>query len=361
MSIPSITLEVAPVPSNHMLASGRSYGITRENLDEAIALYTPQQQDVLLFWWDTGKDRGWGLAELYKQTGVSSTTLTRLFQGIYQGSVPEQITKLQKAREQFGESVDNPDFIMTSLAGQMFKAFDKTRALKNVTIMWGKMGIGKSTVELEYTRQNNHGQTYYVRCPGHGCTIFQFVQHVSKSMRISINAGTVSSMRDRIAAYLSKGNRLLIVDELHEIFRTCTPLTIIRICEWLREVQETAQCGLALTGTELLQKEFFHGVHKDILAQLVDRGTVQIALSSKPTKGDVVAFLRHYGLQFPGADQPVATQLVNDIIASNGLRKLTLHLRDGKAYSIRRQEPYTWDHFVAAFEAIQSLGKHSNR
>ncbi|MEO0016867.1 MAG: hypothetical protein RLZZ522_150, partial [Verrucomicrobiota bacterium] len=27
MSIPSITLEVAPVPSNHMLASGRSYGI----------------------------------------------------------------------------------------------------------------------------------------------------------------------------------------------------------------------------------------------------------------------------------------------------------------------------------------------
>ena len=94
-----------------------------------------------------------------------------------------------------------------------------------------------------------------------------------------------------------------------------------------------------------------------MLAQLVDRGTVQIPLGSKPTKGDILAFMKHYGLAYPDAGEPVALALVNDIIASNGLRKLTLHLRDGMAYAIKKSERYEWHHFVAAHEAIQSLGK----
>jgi DNA transposition AAA+ family ATPase len=358
--IPSATIiaEVIPAPSNQMLASGKNMGITADKFYEAITPYTESQQDVLAFWFELAKDKGWGLAELAKVSGASTTTLTRLFRCIYEGDVAGQIEKLSQARTSFGDAVDNPDFIMTSLSRQMFQVFDKTRALQNVTLMWGSMGIGKTTIIREYTRLNNHGKTFYVRCPGHGCTLYQFVAIVAKAMRISMNKHTVMTMRDLIGKYLAKGNRLLIIDELHEIFRTCNAMTIIRICEWLREIQETAQCGLALTGTELLKKEFFHGVHKDVLAQLVDRGTVQIPLGSKPTKGDVLAFMKHYGLVYPDAgSDPVALSLVNDIIASNGLRKLTLHLRDGMAYAIKKGERYEWPHFVAAHEAIQSLGK----
>lgn len=359
MNHPASTTQLStpPPPSNQMLASGQRLGIGPELFYDSINVYTESQRDVLSYWFELGKDKNWSLGDMAKQTGASSTTITRLFRGIYAGDVAGQIEKLAQARENFGEAVTNPDFIMTSLARQMFQVFDKTRALQNVTIMWGKMGIGKTTIIKEYTRLHNHGKTYCVRCPGHGCTIYQFVALVSRAMRISMNNHSVLGMRDRIGSYLAKGNRLLIVDELHEIFRTCNPITIIRICEWLREVQEVAGCGLALTGTELLQKEFFNGVHKDVLAQLVDRGTVQIPLGSKPTKGDILAFMKHYGLEYPAEAHPQALGLVNDIIASNGLRKLTLHLRDGKAYAVRKMEPYTWDHFTAAHEAIQSLGK----
>ena len=352
------TTTVIPAASNHMLHSGRSLGITTpEFYDKIETTYTEDQRETLAFWFELGRDRNWGLSEISRQSGVSSTTITRLFRGIYEGDASAQIHKLAIARTNWSEVVGNPDFIMTSLARKMFEAFDKTRALHNVTIMWGAMGIGKTTIIAEYLRIHGHGQTFVVRCPGHGCSIYQFVTHVAKSMRVSMNRETVMTMRHKIGSMLAKGNRLLILDELHEIFRTCKPHTIICICEWLREMQEIAGCGLALTGTELLHREFFHGVHKEVLAQLVDRGTVQIPLNPKPTKTDIVEFLKHYGLTFPGEEDAKSAAIINDILRAAGLRKLTLHLRDGAAYANKRGEAYTWAHFAAAFQAIQALSK----
>jgi len=347
-----------PAASVQMLNGGRHLTITSDKFYDLIeSTYTESEREVLSFWFELAKDRSWGLAELAKQSGASATTLTRLFRGIYEGSSSAQIEKLALSKANWSEVIGNPDFIRTSLSRKMFEVFDKTRALKNVTIMWGPMGIGKTTVIKEYTRQNNHGKTFAVRCPGHGCTTFQFVAHVAKAMRVSTSRETITTMREKISNMLGKGTRLLIIDELHEIFRTCNKETIVRICEWLREVQETADCGLALTGTELLHKEFFKGVHKDVLAQLVDRGTVQIPLGAKPTKGDILSFMKHYGLAYPADTDPDALAIVEDIIKASGLRKLTLHLRDGAAYAGKRQETYTWDHFTAAFTAIQSLSK----
>ena len=355
----AITTDTRPAVSNAMLHGGRSLGVSTQDFYDKLELYPEEHRETPSFWFETGRDRNWSLNDLFKQTGVSTTTLTRLFRGMYEGDVPAQISKLAIARTNFNEVVGNPDFILTSLARKMFEAFDKTRALRNVTIMWGPMGIGKTTIINEYKRQHGHGQTFVVRCPGHGCSIYQFITHVAKSMRVSMTRETIMTMRDKIGTMLGKGHRILILDELHEVFRTCNTQTIIRICEWLREVQEIAGCGLALTGTELLHKEFFHGVHKDVLAQLVDRGTVQIPLNAKPTKGDITAFLKHYGLPFPAEREPEAASLLNDIIRSHGLRKLTLHLRDGQAYANRRQETYTWDHFTAAFEAIARMSSQS--
>ena len=108
----------------------------------------------------------------------------------------------------------------------------------------------------------------------------------------------------------------------------------------------------------LYEETIFRGPHKDALKQLVDRGTVQVSLPAKATKSDYQKFLRSYGLTFPDPNrEPEAFEILNDLIKSAGLRKFTLHLRDGKAYANRRDETYTWSHFTAAFEAIISLSK----
>lgn len=352
MSAATTTITIpAPAPTPNM-REARGFGIATENLD--LTKYSEDQQSILHYWWHVAKDKGWSLKEFDRQTGVSSTTLTRVYRGIYEADVSSVIARLTKARETFSHAVEDPDFISTSLAKIMFTAFDKTRALRNVTIMWGVKGIGKTTVMVEYTRANNHGHTFYVRCMGSGCTIGQFIRHVADSMNISVTARTTYDLRRSIMGYLAKGSRLLIIDELHEIFLTCANRTIIQICEFLRELADVSDCGLALVGTDKLYNQFFQGRHKDVLGQLIDRGTIQIQLKPKPTKADIISFLRHYGLEFPEGD---ALQLLNDIIASNGLRKLTDHLRDGQAYANKRGEETTWQHVVSAHADLQSLSR----
>ena len=295
------------------------------------------------------------LKKLADLTGVSTTVIHRLFRGEYGADPASSIAKLEKARATFHESADNPEFIQTSLASRLFTIFDKTRALRNVSILWGLMGIGKTECVTEYQRLNNHGRTIVVRFPA-GATFAFFVAHVAKACGVATRSQSQLEQRQKIYQVLGAGKRLLIVDELHQAFLTTRADTAVKCCEFLREIIDVSGCGLVLMGTKLLQESVFSGPHKEALAQLVDRGTVQIPLPDKATKTDIRAFLSNYGLQFPAPEDPAA-HVLNDILVSHGLRKLTMHLRDGAAYARKRQEPCSWSHFLAAFEAIQSLGK----
>jgi DNA transposition AAA+ family ATPase len=320
------------------------------------ATYDEAQQEILRFWFFAARERNWSLGKLSQTTGVSTTVLSRVFRGIYPTDGAAIIEKLRKARENFHESADNPDFIETSLSKRMFAVFDKTRALRTVSIMWGQMGIGKTECVNEYQRRNNHGRTQVVRFPA-GATFAFFVSHLARSCGVAVRSQSSFEQRGKILQVLSAGQRLLIIDELHQAFLTTRTDCAVKCCEFLREIADTASCGLALVGTELLEHAFFKGQHKEALRQLVDRGTVQVGLPSKATQGDYRKFLSAYGLDLPTDSDPDAQSIFADIVKSSGLRKLTLHLRDGAAYSAKREEPYRWHHFVAAFEAIQSLNK----
>lgn len=339
-----------------MTAPGKGLGVSITTLDDHLSIYSAEDAEVLHWWFVTAKDNSWSMTDLAKRSGVSSASLSRLFRGVYEADVSKMISKLIYARANFDEVAENPDFIMTSLAKRMFAALDKCRALRNVSIFWGPMGIGKTTIMQQYNQLHGNGLTHYFRCPGYGTTFCQFTYELAESLRISISGKSAKKIRAEIKKLLWKSNVLLIIDELHEPFITCDRRNIIRIFEWLRELQGDEQFGLALFGTTDLKEHFFEGPHAAVLEQLTDRGTIQIPLPGKPTKGDVVAFLKHYGLSFP-ADSSEELQLLNDILAGHGLRKLTLHLRDGLAFANKQEEPYAWHHFVAAHKAIQSLAK----
>jgi len=335
-----------------------SLSLSIEQLENTVARYSEEAADTLRFWFLTARDRNWSLAKLASETGVSSSTLTRVLRGIYGASIDNIIEILRRAQANFVESVANPDFIDTSLARRMFAIFEKSRALSNVSIMWGKMGIGKSTIITEYHRINQ-SQTVVVRFPA-GATFAMFVRYIAKACGIGTTGRNKSQLeaRQTIIRVLAQGKRLLIVDELHQAFLTCSPDTAVRCCEYLREIADVSGCGMTVVGTKDLWEAFTGGPYKEALAQLLDRGTVQAALPDKATKGDIKSFLGHYGLPVPANDDPSgAAAIIGDIVTTNGLRKLTMHLRDGAAYANRLKETFTLSHFVEAYDAIQSLGK----
>lgn len=319
--------------------------------------YSPETQGILRFWFFAAKDRSWSLSKLATVTDVSATVLSRLFRGIYPADTDNMTAKLLKAKETFADSADNPDFIETSLSKRLFTIFDKTRALRNVSLLWGPMGIGKTACINEYRRLNNHGGTLVLRFPA-GATFAFFVSSLARITGVPTRSKSAFCQREDIIKVLASGQRLLIIDELHQAFLTTRTDTAVRCCELLREISDIAMCGLVLVGTELLEESVFRGPHKEALGQLVDRGTVQVPLPARATQKDYLRFLQYYGLDFPdGSQDPEASGILNDIIKYSGLRKLTLHLRDGSAYAGKRGETYQWSHFVAAFKAIQSLSK----
>lgn len=334
-----------------------NYNIAPDQFERVISTLPDGQQDVLRWWYFLGKDRGWPLTQLAKACGSSSTTLSRVFRGEYGAELEQLCASLAKARESFHEAVDNPDFIMTSLAKEIFAICDRVRALRTVAILWGAMGIGKTTVLEEYKHRHNHGRTIYYRCEP-GMTLVQFIQSFAGACGVGYKSRvTQLKLREKLFTLLAAGQRLVIIDELHQLFlrRPGNDLTAVQQCEFLRTIYDKAGCGLILTGTKALEKYMID--QKEALAQLLDRGTMPIHLPDKPTADDARIFVKSFGLPALTASEPEAATIIKDILASSGLRKLTLHLRDGAATAAKRGEKYTWSHFCAAFEDLQSLGK----
>jgi DNA transposition AAA+ family ATPase len=334
-----------------------NYNIAPDHFEQVISKLPPAQQDVIRWWYFLGKDRGWPLSQLAKACGSSSTTLSRVFRGEYGAELDKLCTSLTKARESFHETVDNPEFIMTSLAREIFAINDRVRALRTVAFLYGEMGIGKTTVQEEYKHRNNHGRTIYYRCEP-GMTLVQFIQSFAMACGIGYKSRvTQLKIREKLYSLLGAGQRLVIIDELHQLFlrRPGADLTPVLQCEFLRCLHDKSGCGMVLTGTHALEQ--YMTDQKKILAQLLDRGTMPIQLPNKPTAEDARAFVKHFGLSPLTSSEPEAAAIVKDILTSAGLRKFTLHLRDGAATAAKRGEKYTWSHFCTAFEDLQSLGK----
>jgi DNA transposition AAA+ family ATPase len=336
--------------------TGLNYQVSSDNFEKVIANIPEDQAEVLRWWYFHGKEKQLSLGALGKLAGVSSSSLSLVFRGNYGAKLDQLCATLRKARETINDQVGNPDFIMSSLAKRLFVIFDRARALQTVAICWGAMGIGKTAIAEEYKDRNNHGRTIYLRC-GAGMAFGQFVNHLARTLNVTTKNSVHHEIREKIFRILSAGQRLLIIDELHQIFLTTRTDTAVKIAEFLRECYDRSKCGLVLIGTEVLKQEVFNGPHKEALRQLVDRGTLQVALPAKPTKQDIAAFIGHYGLTEPGEGEEDARRILTDIITHAGLRKLTLHLRDGAAAAAKAGEEYRWQHFVRAFNAIAALAK----
>lgn len=354
--------ENTDTPAVSKLSSNNTnYNTAPDVFEKAIASLPEYQQEILRHWYFLGKEKNWSLNKLASKCGVSSSTLSRVFRGDYNAELDSMCEKLSKARANSREAVENPDFIMTSLANQMFAIFDRTRALKTVSFMSGEMGNGKTTNSLGYKHANSRGSTLYYRCEP-GLTLVQFITEIAVAARIFNKKQTHLRLREKLYAILGAGNRLLIIDELHELFlrREKHDTTPVMQCEFLRllfdkAAENGAGCGLSIISTEALQNHL--NDNKEALAQLLDRGTIEAKLPAKPTKDDVRRFIKSYGLPELTPRHPEAQAIIKDILAASGLRKLTLHLRDGAAAAKKAGEQYAWEHFITAFDDISSISK----
>ena len=327
-----------------------------EVFEHAVAELPEPQKETLQWWFYHGRENDLSLTSLGRKAGVSATSLSRAFRGAYAADLANLCETLTAARENLTQMVRNPDFIMTSLAKEMWEIFDTARDLETIELLYGPKGIGKTVVAKEYKRLNNHGKTHYHRCSP-GMTFGQFVTSLAASMGIPSHRHSHLRLRGKIIAVLAAGKRLLILDELHQLFLRkprSEAESALLICEFIREIYDLAGCGVAMIGTRALAVDFEK--HEAALEQLLDRALDPIDLPAKPTRGDADALISHFGLSV-AESTPEAAAIIKDIFVISGLRKLTVHLRAGARHAAKLGQTYRWHHFVAAHDRRASLTK----
>ncbi len=316
----------------------------------------PENQKRAIRWlFQLAKTSGWTLKQTATRIKRDQTVLHKVFSGTYTAKLDRIVASINSFRKlhEKRQSATRPDFIETSLTKRIFEACDFALASQSVVFLWGENQTGKTEALTEYQRQNNHGQTIYVRMPA-ASGILMVTQEIAKAMGISPNS-CFTKIRERILKALDDTNTL-IIDELHLVFNTYQKGSAIKALELIRELYDRSKCGLVLCGTNVVRDEFTRGEHKKLLSQLLNRGVAHIQLEDKPLESDLAKFFHFYRLPEPTGD---AKRAITDIIHAHGLGKLLKTLQAAARLANTKKQTLTWDHFTTTKLTLDRMSRTS--
>lgn len=288
---------------------------------------------------------------LAKEIGYSYTVLYRVIRGSYDAdptAVVEAIERYRATHEERDILGTGVPYIHTDLAAQIWQACDYARLRQQVVSIVGRTQRGKTTALRAYAQEIGVS-VLMIRMPSSPSPI-RICRALCKVMRLDAR-GSLDILSDRILGKLSS-QHLIIIDEVHQCLLT-TPLTGLRCIELLRELADTAECGMILCGTKVWSNALRNNNNfAPVLQQVVERGITQ-SLPDEVALDDIRKVWTHYGLGEP-SDQPRVCLL--SLAKYHGMGRLTKVMQSAGYIAAKRKTPITWEHVTAANNLIQQLG-----
>jgi DNA transposition AAA+ family ATPase len=256
------------------------------------------------------------------------------------------IAEFKKLNEE-RKSITRAPFIETNLTKKIFSICDTARTMGTVQFIIGESHIGKTTALQEYTRQNNHGRTIFLRIPaGGGMT--STVYRLCTQLKLP-NTGTMFARRERIIDYFSD-DMVLIVDEAHQI-ATGDKRSVVTL-EFLREIHDISGCGMVISSTPVWENAEKNPALGGIIKQLTNRHLITAKMPKKPTKANLASFAKAFGLK-PAQDE--ALDLQNHVIETSSLGRWLKILQGASRIAYKAETPLTWDHVLQCHATLQKL------
>jgi hypothetical protein len=198
-----------------------------------------------------------------------------------------------------GESrIGSTGFIETRLSRAIFQRFHRARERRRIAFIIGDSQLGKSESGIEFTRQNNHGETIMVDSPVGG----------SKSALLHtlcdrLNIGQSQRLGDvemRVADCFDR-KMLLILDNVHRLLRNARGLQALTFIQWLYDLRG---CGIGLMMTNEGHGNLLRGRFAKQLEQLWRRRIPPLILPTRMPDDDLALFAERHGLE-PAPDELV--------------------------------------------------------
>lgn len=330
---------------------------------------TPDHKQALIdcFLWCIDPRHPVTLDEFCVAVGYDKSTVTRIYMGRYvkhgtgvRLDIPAKMA--QAAREFLARQKmafrGRDEFVMTPTAKRIWTGCDLARESHTPVWILGPSHIGKTWALENYSTQNNHGASPYVRMKA-ASGLHGMVARICERVGVSTNSNTANQ-----TAYLKRAitpDMVLILDELHLLALTYRLGSFFACIEMIRELYDETGCGMVLCGTMLLFDKIKGGQHGE-LEQIVRRGVHRILLPGMPTKGDLTMILDKQGLEFPSRKLTVTIhgviekpyEILRQTAKDEGLKAVCERIRYGAKIARRDNADLNWSHFAEAHLRIAS-------
>jgi len=286
-----------------------------------------------------------------------SSTISRLFTGRYGASYDHLVDAIQRYHRLASArgSRKSIGFVEISAWTKIDMVCRHALVGKLPAFIYGASQIGKTFCLEEYTRRNNHGQTKLIRIPA-SPTLNTVRREVASKFNISLKENSQDLSRRIMEAI--DDNMLLIVDEIHEALLGEGRGRAVAIFEWLREVYDRCQCGIVFCGTPVFREEIEGGKLALVLEQFRRRSIINLELPSKTPYADIVKIAKAFGLEAPTED---ALNIIDAMLIKSGLGQYVKFLQQASNLATNQKKALTWDHFVMAYDVIQSLSNSKRK
>ena len=333
------------IATRDVLAWTRDQGLTPE--DRALILYL---HDHAL----EAKVSINALAAVLKQPGSArSYSPDSIYQAMTGRREPSSLKNFLRSIAEFKKlneerkTITRAPFIETNLTKKIFSICDTARTMGTVQFIIGESHIGKTTALQEYTRQNNHGRTIFLRIPAGGglsSTVYRLCQQLKLP-----NSGTMFACRERIIDYFSD-DMVLIIDEAHQV-ATGDKRSVVTL-EFLREIHDISGCGMVISSTPVWENAEKNPALGGIIRQLTNRHLITAKMPKKPTKANLANFAKAFGLK-PATDE--AFDLQSHVIETSSLGRWLKILQGASRIAYKAKTETTWDHVLECHATLNKL------
>lgn len=292
---------------------------------------------------DWFKDRGYSMRRLEGLTGRSYSSISQYFNGVYSGDCSAIGDALVRAKRLIEEKATEPEawqderFVETSISKEIFTVLRVARLDRDLAVLYGDPGIGKTRSVTEFADQYPGVLYYECNTLTNITTIMRWLcdaLHCS----ITVNPGHLDNAFEAICEALgTHGDRLIVIDQA-EFLK-------IKAMDALRSVHDRTHVPIVLMGLPSL----FNALQKKHLesAYILRRVGIRRQLDT-PSAEDVETYVRAQGID----DGKAVALCVQNRAAIGRLGTVSKALVKAQRISRVNRVPINHDVMQAAFAQV---------
>lgn len=287
--------------------------------------------------------RGLSQAQVAREAGVSTSSLTQLLGGTYAADPRRLCVRLEqwlaRLREQSAQPqmAAAPEWVPTPSAERVLAALGYAQMAGDIAVVYGGAGVGKSTAAREYQRR--FPQVWIATMSPATAGVTPALEELCLALGMRELPGGGARMQREIIARVRGTGGLIVIDEAQHLSVTAL--------DALRAVHDATGVGIALMGNELIYARMTGGTRAAWLDRLFSRIGRRLRLA-RASREDVVRLAAEYGV----ADAAALKRLSAIGAQAGALRGVTKCLRLARLMAAGAGEALSEAHLAAAWRDL---------